>query len=133
MLFILSETAIPKRYWSDLKRKLAQEAGSGQLCEKIVRLKLMAPEDKLRDTDVANTQTLFRVIQSIPSPKVEPFKRWLVQVGAERVKEIEDPKLASARARELCKAKGYRCEPRPSYAKRPTTTWRCWNRTPSAS
>jgi hypothetical protein len=104
---ILSETAIPKRYWSDLKRKLAQEAGSGQPYEKIVRLKLTAPDGKLRDTDVANTETLFRVIQSIPSPKAEPFKRWLAQVGYERVKEIENPELAGARARELYQAKGY--------------------------
>ena len=83
---ILSETAIPKRYWSDLKRKLVQEAGSGQPYEKIVRLKLTAPDGKQRDTDVANTETLFRIIQSIPSPKAEPFKRWLAQVGYERVK-----------------------------------------------
>lgn len=104
---ILSETAIPKRYWSDLKRKLAQEAGSGQPYEKIVRLKLTAPDGKQRDTDCANTETLFRVIQSIPSPRAEPFKRWLAQVGYERVKEIENPELASARARELYQAKGY--------------------------
>lgn len=104
---ILSETAIPKRYWSDLKRKLAQEAGSEQPYEKIVRLKLTAPDGKQRDTDVANTETLFRIIQSIPSPKAEPFKRWLAQVGYERVKEIEDPEFASARARELYEAKGY--------------------------
>ena len=104
---ILSETAIPKRYWSDLKRKLAQEAGSGQPYENIVRLKLTAPDGKQRDTDVANTETLFRIIQSIPSPKAEPFKRWLAQVGYERVKEIEDPELASSRARELYEAKGY--------------------------
>jgi len=104
---VLSETAIPKRYWSDLKRKLAQEAGSGQPYEKIVRLKLTAPDGKQRDTDCANTETLFRVIQSIPSPRAEPFKRWLAQVGYERVKEIENPELASARARELYQAKGY--------------------------
>jgi hypothetical protein len=104
---ILSETATPKRYWSDLKRKLAQEAGSGQPYEKIVRLKLTAPDGKQRDTDVANTETLFRIIQSIPSPRAEPFKRWLAQVGYERVKEIENPELASARARELYQAKGY--------------------------
>ncbi|MCR4303111.1 MAG: Bro-N domain-containing protein [Gallionella sp.] len=104
---ILSETAIPKRYWSDLKRKLAQEAGSEQPYEKIVRLKLTAPDGKQRDTDCANTETLFRVIQSIPSPKAEPFKRWLGQVGYERVKEIENPELAGARARVLYQAKGY--------------------------
>jgi len=104
---VLSETAIPKRYWSDLKRKLAQEAGSGQPYEKIVRLKLTATDGKLRDTDCANTETLFRVIQSIPSPRAEPFKCWLAQVGYERVKEIENPELASTRARELYQAKGY--------------------------
>jgi prophage antirepressor-like protein len=104
---VLSESNNPNRYWSDLKRKLAQEAGSGQPYEKIVRLKLTAPDGKQRDTDCANTETLFRVIQSIPSPRAEPFKRWLAQVGYERVKEIENPELASARARELYQAKGY--------------------------
>lgn len=104
---ILSDAAIPKRYWSDLKRKMTQEAGSGQPYEKIVRLKLTATDGKQRDTDCANTETLFRIIQSIPSPKAEPFKRWLAQVGYERVKEIENPELASARARELYQAKGY--------------------------
>lgn len=104
---VLSESAIPKRYWSDLKRKLTLEAGSSQPYEKIVRLKLTAPDGKQRDTDCANTETLFRVIQSIPSPRAEPFKRWLAQVGYERVKEIENPELASARARELYQAKGY--------------------------
>ncbi|MDP2824766.1 MAG: BRO family protein [Sulfuritalea sp.] len=104
---VLSESSYANRYWSDLKRKLAQEAGSEQPYEKIVRLKLAAPDGKQRDTDCAGTETLFRIIQSIPSPKAEPFKRWLAQVGYERVKEIEDPELASARARELYQAKGY--------------------------
>jgi len=104
---ILSESNNPNRYWSDLKRKLSQEAGSGQPYEKIVRLKLTAPDGKQRDTDCANTEMLFRIIQSIPSPKAEPFKRWLAQVGYERVKEIENPELASARARDLYQAKGY--------------------------
>jgi len=104
---VLSESHNPNRYWSDLKRKLSKEAGSGQPYEKIVRLKLTAPDGKQRDTDCANTEILFRIIQSIPSPKAEPFKRWLAQVGYERVKEIEDPELASARARELYQAKGY--------------------------
>lgn len=104
---VLSESSYANRYWSDLKRKLAQEAGSGQPYEKIVRLKLAAPDGKQRQTDCADTETLLRIIQSIPSPKAEPFKRWLAQVGYERVKEIEDPELASARARELYEAKGY--------------------------
>jgi DNA-damage-inducible protein D len=103
----LSESRNANRYWSDLKRKLAQEAGSDQPYERIVRLKLTAPDGKQRETDCANTETLFRIIQSIPSPRAEPFKRWLAQVGYERVKEIEDPELASARARELYEAKGY--------------------------
>lgn len=104
---VLSESANPNRYWSDLKRKLSQEAGSEQPYEKIVRLKLTAPDGKQRETDCANTEILFRIIQSIPSPRAEPFKRWLAQVGYERVKEIENPELASARARELYQAKGY--------------------------
>lgn len=104
---ILSESNNPNRYWSDLKRKLAQEAGAVQPYEKIVRLRLVAPDGKQRETDCANTEILFRIIQSIPSPKAEPFKRWLAQVGYERVKEIENPELASARARELYQAKGY--------------------------
>jgi hypothetical protein len=70
-------------------------------------LKLQAPDGKQRVTDCANTEGLFRIIQSIPSPRAEPFKRWLAQVGYERVKEIENPELASARARELYQAKGY--------------------------
>ena len=104
---ILSDSNNPNRYWSDLKRKLVQEAGSEQAYEKIVRLKLIASDGKQRDTDCANTEALFRIIQSIPSPKAEPFKRWLAKVGYERVKEIENPELASARARELYQAKGY--------------------------
>lgn len=104
---VLSGSDNPKRYWSDLKRKLAQEAGSEQPYEKIVRLKLQAPDGKQRATDCANTETLFRIIQSIPSPKAEPFKLWLAQVGYERIKEIEDPEQASMRARQLYEAKGH--------------------------
>jgi hypothetical protein len=104
---VLSESANPNRNWSDLKRKLSQEAGSGQAYENIVSLKLAAPDGKQRETDCANTEILFRIVQSIPSPRAEPFKRWLAQVGYERVKEIENPELASARARELYQAKGY--------------------------
>ena len=70
-------------------------------------LPLLAPDGKMRATHCANTEGLFRIIQSIPSPRAEPFKRWLAQVGYERVKEIENPELASARARELYQAKGY--------------------------
>lgn len=67
---------------------------------------MMAKDGKMRDTDVADTETLLRIVQSIPSPKAEPFKRWLAKVGYERLEEIEDPELASKRAREIYKAKG---------------------------
>ena len=112
---VLSDSTYANRYWSDLKRKLAQESGSSQPYEKIVRLKLEAPDGKKRDTDCANTETLLRIVQSISSPRAEPFKRWLAQVGYERIKEIENPELASARARDLYEAKGY---PKPWIEKR---------------
>ena len=70
-------------------------------------LKLVAPDGKFRKTDCANTEGIFRIIQSIPSPKAEPFKRWLAKVGYERVQEIEDPGLATKRTRALYKAKDY--------------------------
>lgn len=104
---VLSESSYANRYWSDLKRKLALEAGSEQPYEKIVRLKMRASDGKQRETDCANTQTLLRIIQTIPSPRAEPFKRWLAKVGFERIQEIENPELASARARALYEAKGY--------------------------
>ena len=104
---VLSDSSNANRYWSDLKRKLEQEADSNQPYEKIVRLKMTASDGKSRETDCANTETLFRIIQSIPSPKAEPFKRWLAQVGYERVQEIENPELAQQRMRQLYKEKGY--------------------------
>lgn len=96
----------PRKYWSDLKKKLLLE-GFEQLSEKIGQLKLQSPDGKFYATDCANTETMFRLIQAIPSPKAEPFKRWLAKVGYERVQEIEDPELASKRTRELYRAKGY--------------------------
>lgn len=102
----LTDSNIPKRYWSDLKIKLIKE-GFTEAYEKIVRLKMTAPDGKMRETDCADTETMFRIIQSIPSPKAEPFKRWLAKVGYERVKEIEDPELATKRTRMLYKLKGY--------------------------
>ncbi|MGB2809722.1 MAG: Bro-N domain-containing protein, partial [Sedimentisphaerales bacterium] len=80
----------PRKYWNDLKKKLIKE-GYSEVSEKIGQLKLQAPDGKMRLTDCANTETVFRIIQTIPSPKAEPFKRWLARVGYERVKEIEDP------------------------------------------
>ncbi|PCI92595.1 MAG: phage antirepressor protein [Flavobacteriales bacterium] len=103
---VLTESSNARRYWSDLKRKLVKE-GYNELYEDIVQLKLEAPDGKLRETDCTNTEGLLRIIQSIPSPKAEPFKRWLAKVGYERLQEIEDPELASKRAREIYKAKGH--------------------------
>lgn len=97
----------PRRYWSDLKKRLTENEGVSQLYAKIVRLKFQAFDGKMRETDAANTETLFRIIQSIPSPKAEPFKRWLAKVGYERIQEIEDPEIATKRTRALYKAKGY--------------------------
>jgi len=103
---ILTKSKIPRRYWSDLKRKIEKE-GYIELYEKIVQLKLTAPDGKNRYTDCANTETLFRIIQSIPSPKVEPLKRWLARVGKERIDEIENPEIAMERMKSLYEKKGY--------------------------
>ncbi len=103
---VLTDASIPRRYWSDLKKKLEKE-GFTELYEKIVQLKLTALDGKIRATDCANTVTMLRLIQSIPSPKAEPFKMWLSQVGYERIQEIEDPEIGIERIRELYKAKGY--------------------------
>ena len=102
---VLTDSSVPKRYWSDLKLKLEDEGFEAY--DKIVPLKLLAEDKKLRFTDCAETETLLRIIQSIPSKKAEPFKLWLAKVGYDRVKEIENPELAQARMRELYKAKGY--------------------------
>jgi hypothetical protein len=96
----------PRKYWNDLKKKLTSE-GFSEVSEKIGQLKMTAPDGKLRFTDCANTETLFRIIQSIPSPKVEPLKRWLARVGKERIDEIENPELAMGRMQELYEKKGY--------------------------
>jgi len=102
----LTGTERPRKYWSDLKAKLIKE-GYVEVSEKIGQLKLEAPDGKIRETDCANTETVFRIIQTIPSPKAEPFKRWLARVGYERIQEIEDPELATKRTGALYKAKGY--------------------------
>ncbi|MBI5331154.1 MAG: Bro-N domain-containing protein [Betaproteobacteria bacterium] len=102
---VLTVSADPGAYWRKLKQRLIAEGS--EAVTNCHGLKLPAPDGKLRVTDCANTEGLFRIIQSIPSPRAEPFKRWLAQVGYERVKEIEDPELASVRARELYQAKGY--------------------------
>ena len=103
---VLTDTANPRRYWSDLKRKLKKE-GAIELYEKIVQLKMPAPDGKNRFTDVANMEQLLRIIQSITSPKAEPFKIWLAQVGKERIEETIDPELTIDRALETYLKKGY--------------------------
>ena len=103
---ILTETNNPRRYWSDLKRKLEQE-GFSQLYEIIVQLKLESSDGKKYLTDCTDTQGLLRIIQSIASPKAEPFKQWLAQVGYERIEEDQDPELSFDRAMETYLAKGY--------------------------
>ena len=95
---ILTDSSVPKRYWSDLKKKLLQEGN--EVYDFIVRLKMTAEDGKMRETDVADVQTLFRIIQSIPSPKAEPFKQWLAKVGYERIQELQDPAQSLDRARE---------------------------------
>ena len=103
---VLSGTDNPRRYWSDLKRKLKSE-GAVELYEKIVQLKMTAPDGKKRLTDVADTEQLLRIVQSIPSPKAEPFRTWLAQVGRERIEETIDPELTIDRALETYLKKGY--------------------------
>ncbi|MBP9691337.1 Bro-N domain-containing protein [Candidatus Woesebacteria bacterium] len=103
---VLTGTDRPRKYWSDLKSKIYKE-GYTEVSEKIGQLKMTASDGKQRVTDCANTETIFRLIQSIPSPKAEPFKKWLAKVGYERIQEIEDPELATKRTRMLYKLKGY--------------------------
>jgi hypothetical protein len=102
---VLTETDRPRKYWSDLKSKLKSEGS--ELSEKIGQLKMEAGDGKKRLTDVADTEQLFRLIQSIPSPKAEPFKMWLAQVGRERIDEIEDPEIGIDRLMETYLRKGY--------------------------
>ncbi len=101
----ITDSSIPRRYWSDLKNKLKNEGS--EVYEKIVQLKIMAEDGKNRDTDVADTETMLRLIQSIPSPKAEPFKLWLARVGYERLEETNDPELAINRALRTYLHKGY--------------------------
>lgn len=102
---VLTGSTIPKRYWSDLKKKLAKEGS--QLYENIVQLKMQSSDGKYYKTDVADTEQLFRLIQSIPSPKAEPFKLWLAQIASERLDEIQDPELTIDRALEQYLQLGY--------------------------
>lgn len=103
---VLTDSENPRRYWSDLKRKLKKE-GANQLYENIVQLKLLSSDGKYYKTDVADTEQLLRIIQSIPSPKAEPFKMWLARVGKERIDETADPELTIDRALAAYLKKGY--------------------------
>ncbi|RRJ94939.1 phage antirepressor protein [Opitutaceae bacterium TAV4] len=102
---VLTGTDRPRKYWNDLKTKLKKEGS--QLSDFIGQLKLTASDGKSRITDVADAKQLLRLIQSVPSPKAEPFKLWLAQVGSDRLDEIENPELAVQRTREVYKSKGY--------------------------
>jgi hypothetical protein len=102
---ILTGTDRPRKYWSDLKGKLKKEGS--ELSEKIGQLKMQSSDGKFYQTDVADTEQLFRLIQSIPSPKAEPFKLWLARVAAERLDEIQDPELSIDRALEQYLKLGY--------------------------
>ena len=106
VISVLTGTANPRRYWSDLKRKLKAE-GANELYEKIVQLKMLSSDGKRYKTDVANTEQLLRIIQSIPSPKAEPFMAWLAMVGKERIEETIDPEQAIDRALDTYLKKGY--------------------------
>jgi hypothetical protein len=102
---ILTNNKRPRKYWNDLKKKLVEEGS--QLSEKIGQLKLESSDGKKYLTDVLDTENILRLIQSIPSPKAEPFKLWLAQVGYERIEETEDPELAIDRAMNTYLKKGY--------------------------
>lgn len=101
----LTESDRPRKYWSDLKAKLQKEGS--EVSDKIGQLKMVAPDGKMRITDVADTEQLFRLIQSIPSPKAEPFKLWLAQISSERLDEMQDPELTIDRALEQYLQLGY--------------------------
>lgn len=104
----LTDSNIPKRYWSDLKRKLLEEGS--QLYENVVRLKLKAQDGKLRETDTLDTKGILRLIESVPSPKAEPFKLWLANLGNDRIDEVFNPEKAFSRAIDYYLNKGYSLE-----------------------
>jgi DNA-damage-inducible protein D len=98
---VLTDSLIPRNYWSDLKRR------ESQLHENCVQLKLESPDGKKRATDCANTDGVFRILMSVPSPKAEPIKQWLASLGRQAIEETENPELLTERQAELYKAKGY--------------------------
>jgi len=102
---VLTETERPRKYWNDLKKKLLTEGS--QLSEKIGQLKMLAADGKKYLTDVASTEQLFRLIQSIPSPKAEPFKQWIAEVAKERLDQMQDPEMSINQAMMDYKRLGY--------------------------
>ena len=105
VIAVLTGSKRPRKYWSDLKSKLKSEGS--EVSENIGQLKMLSPDGKMRKTDVATTKQLLRLIQSVPSPKAEPFKQWLAQMGKERLEEIADPEIAMQRAINTYRQKGY--------------------------
>ena len=103
---VLTGSPRPRKYWNALKTKLTDE-GFSELSQNMGQLKMPSADGKNYKTDVANTQTILRLIMSIPSPKAEPFKQWMAQVGQERIEEIENPELGIERVKEIYRAKGY--------------------------
>ncbi len=104
IISVLTDSPQPKTYWAKMKERDKALAQPFPFWE---QLKLLAPDGKMRETDCADTEGIFRIVQSIPSPKAEPFKRWLAKVGYERVQEIENPELATKRTKLLYKLNGY--------------------------
>ena len=102
---VLAQTSRPRKYWDDLKRKLNMEGS--ELSEKIGQLKMQSSDGKFYLTDVADTEVILRIVQSIPSPNAEPFKLWLARVGYERIEEVEDPEKAIQRAMHFYLKRGY--------------------------
>ena len=105
VIAVLTESKNPRNYWKVLKKRLKDEGN--EVVTNCNRLKMPAKDGKMRLTDVANTKELLRLIQSVPSPKAEPFKQWLAQMGKERLEEIADPEIAMQRAINTCRKKGY--------------------------
>ncbi len=105
IIAVLTESKNPSAYWRKLKQRLSEE--SNESVTNCHRLKMPAKDGKMRETDVANTKELLRLIQSVPSPKAEPFKQWLAQMGKERLEEIADPEIAIQRAINTYREKGY--------------------------
>ena len=103
---VLTESVNPRDYWFKMKKRVHSEDGL-ELSTICRQFKMIAQDGKMRETDCANVKSLLRIIQSIPSPKAEPFKQWLAQVGYERMQEIENPELAQERMKELYEKKGY--------------------------